>query len=467
MRAVYATWGIIPFEAKPRAPNIRKFVTMIPLFFVRLRQIVSRARMAWPAVLPVAGLTASYTSLAAPGISLEQAWMAAEQRSESIADQEEQVAQAGERYRQAIGSVLPSINAVASRTRQDKSAGIAYPREQHTTKLTLTQPLFRGFREYEGISQLRDLKEAQAETSEAAKKALRSDVAQAFFAILSNEKDLANLSAELRACEQRVKDLRDRIRIGRSRETEVLSVESSAVALQAQQAQIRGVLAANRELFTFLTGLAPDSTLNDTENPRTPTGPVQSWLSKIDERPEIKANVLRDEAATTVVRMAREAHLPTIDLNGNYYLDRSGPQNDVKWDATLAVTLPVFAGGTTVSKTREAASQKAQAGLALARARRAAEQEIRTLHAAVNADAEQVTLLSKALEISSRNVERLKKEYQTGLANNLEVLQAITNQAETARALDKARYVHKFDSVKLLLASQSSNESRNPAVKGN
>jgi len=70
-------------------------------------------------------LTASYTSLAAPGISLEQAWMAAEQRSESIADQEEQVAQAGERYRQAIGSVLPSINAVASRTRQDKSAGIA------------------------------------------------------------------------------------------------------------------------------------------------------------------------------------------------------------------------------------------------------------------------------------------------------------------------------------------------------
>ncbi len=91
--------------------------------------------------------------------------------------------------------------------------------------------------------------------------------------------------------------------------------------------------------------------------------------------------------------MARGAHLPSLDLNANRYLERSGSLENVDWDVQLALTIPLYAGGSVQSRVREAQSQSTQAELGVSQAQRQAEQEIRSFHQTVVLDRSQLDAL--------------------------------------------------------------------------
>ena len=49
--------------------------------------------------------------------------------------------------------------------------------------------------------------------------------------------------------------------------------------------------------------------------------------------------------------------MPSVDIGGDYYLSRpAGALQDSKWDGTISVSQPLFAGGYNVSKLTEARS---------------------------------------------------------------------------------------------------------------
>lgn len=388
---------------------------------------------------------------------LEWCYEAALARSETIADQGELVRQQEERYRQAVGGILPNVSGVASYLTQDasglSSVGNIYPTYQPFVKLTGTQPIFRGLREFAALRQTKLLTEAQEQAKAHAARELYKDVAQNFYAILTLERDLANLATEAELYEKRVAELRSRVKIGRSRLSEVLTVEASASNLTSQAEQARGQLASAREAFAFLTGLPASTPLRDGADDMPALAPLEGYLDRIEERPEIKASRSRLEAAGEGSRIAKGAHLPSIDLNGNYYFKRSGALKDSKWDASVVLTLPIFAGGATQSKAREAVSVETQSELAVNRARREAEQEIRSLHANLRAEREQLGALAKARELSEKSYREQTREYRLGLVNNLEALSALTAFQESGRALDRARYGAKLDFIRLEAAA--------------
>ena len=119
----------------------------------------------------------------------------------------------------------------------------------------------------------------------------------------------------------------------------------------------------------------------------------------------------------------------------------------------LALTLPLYAGGGTQSRVREAASQGTQAELNASQVRRQAEQEIRALHQAVTLDRSQLDALEKATEAARKNYEAQRHDYRLGLVTNLDALQALTAFQENQRALDRARYAAKLNHLRLQAAS--------------
>jgi outer membrane protein len=82
-------------------------------------------------------------------------------------------------------------------------------------------------------------------------------VVQNFYIVLSIEQDLKNYSEEISQNIDREKELNGRVRIGRSRISEVLSVQSTISTWCAQVEQLRSQLGTAREAFAFLSGLAP------------------------------------------------------------------------------------------------------------------------------------------------------------------------------------------------------------------
>ena len=189
--------------------------------------------------------------------NLEQAFQAAIARSEDLANQGELVNQAEERYSQAVGSVLPNVNFSGTYLRQDAGSTNAAlsPVDQKTYKISATQPLFRGFREYAALKQTGILADAGAYTRDQAYIQLFQDTAQAFYQVLLAEQDLINLQTELEVNQKRLKDISEFRRLGRSRESEVLTVQSNIATLEAQIESAKTLIQTYRAIFAFQTGL--------------------------------------------------------------------------------------------------------------------------------------------------------------------------------------------------------------------
>ena len=130
-----------------------------------------------------------------------------------------------------------------------------------------------------------------------------------------------------------------------------------------------------------------------------------------------------------------------------------GSLENVDWDVQLALTIPLYAGGSLQSRVREAVSQSTQAELGASQARRQAEQEIRSVYQSVTFDRSRLEALEKATEAARKNYEVQRHDYRLGLVTNLDVLQAMTVFQENQRALDRARYTAKLDYLLLEAAA--------------
>ena len=395
---------------------------------------------------------------AAEMLTLDQYYDAALKRSEVVATQGELIHQVEEHYSQASAALYPTVNGVASYTRQDpipagELSTSSSPNRQSLAKVMATQPLFRGFREFAGLRQAKALLGAQNEDYRNACVLLFKDVVQNFYTVLSLEQDLKNLDEEINQALDREKELNSRLRIGRSRISEVLTVQSAISTLRAQTEQLQGQLRTAREVFAFLSGLESTTPLRDSEVMPAKVEPLDEYLARLVLRPDVKASRQRMTAAQENVSVARGAHLPSVDLNANRYLERTGNLKDVTWDVQIALTLPIYSGGLLQSKVSEAVSQHTQAELSASQVSRQAEQEIRSTYQNVVFNASQLEALEKATDTARKNYEAQRHDYRLGLVTNLDVLQALTTFQENQRALDRARYTAKIDFFRLQAAA--------------
>jgi len=395
---------------------------------------------------------------AAGALTLDEYFAAALKRSEVVATQGELIRQAEEHYKQANSALRPTVNGVASYTRQDpipagELSTSTSPNRQSLARITATQPLFRGFREFAALRQTQALLGAQDQDYRNARTQLFMDVTQNFYTVLSIEQDLKNFGEEINQNIDREKELNGRVRIGRSRIGEVLFVQSTISTLRAQVEQLQAQLGTAREAFAFLSGLASTTLLRDTEDLPANLEPLDDYLARLELRPDVSASRQRLSAAQENTKVARGAHLPSLDLNANRYLERTGNLRGSTWDVGIALTVPIYAGGLLQSKVSEAVSQRTQAELSASQVSRQAEQEIRSIYQSVVFDRSQLDALEKATESARKNYEAQRRDYRLGLVTNLDVLQALTAFQENQRALDRARYTSKLDYLKLQAAA--------------
>lgn len=417
--------------------------------------------MTWPNAARLIGAPGLFsclltaTSPAAADLTLDAYFAAALTRSEVIATQGELIRQAEERYRQANATRYPTLSGIGTYTRQDRGAinTIISPTRQTNARLALNQPVFRGLREFAALRQTQALVDAQGEDYRQARIQLFRDVAQNFYDILAIEQDLQNLDEQIEQNRQREAELQDRMRIGRSRASEVLTVQATISTLRAQVESRKAEIGAAREAFAFLSGLPAATPLRDTEVLPAAPDAIDVYLARLPLRPDVQAARKRLDAAQENVAVVRGEHWPSLDLNANRYLERSGNLENVDWDVQLELTVPLYAGGNVQSRVRETLSQREQAALAVSQVERQAEQEIRTLHQTVALDRNQLTALEQATEAARKNYAAQQRDYRLGLVTNLDVLQALTAFQENDRALDRARYAAKLNLLQLEAAA--------------
>lgn len=401
----------------------------------------------WPVAWAVAATAVLAADAEVPGeaatqpLTLQACVARALKRSETVAIQQELIAETEARFLQALSGILPRASYSLSEKRQDgNNASSSTLKRVPERKFVFSQPLFSGFKEFAAMAGSRAEQRERRQEKARAEHLLFLDVADAFHLLLEEREDLAALEAIRAALQERIGELAERQRLGRSRASEVASATVQLRRTEAELERARRKETVSRQLLEFLTGQTPIGALAADALPAIPRASEDEHLAKTDLRPDVRAAESAWELARKQVTVAQAAYWPTVNLDGNYYTKRTGASQDVDWDATLTVELPLFQGGQAAGAVREASSKARQAQLLAQQVRREAEREIREACVALRASARETDALERALEAAEENHRLQVEDYHRNLVNNLDVLQALQALEDSRRDAIHARH---------------------------
>ena len=313
------------------------------------------------------------------------------------------------------------------------------------------QSLFSGVRDYYSAKAAGTATEAARLNLARARQSLYLNVARTYLDLLAAQWDIEVRIAQLKISRDRVEELRSRERIGRSRPSEVLAAQSQ---LAQDEAQLQGALGGervNQHVFKFITGVQEDMTPLHVRLPSAPD--IDVFLREAAERPDIAARRKDLETASALVRSQGGQRCPTLAADGNYYVKRPAASSSIKWDATLTLQVPLYAGGQVSAQIDQASAAKRSAELELALASRQAETEVRQAHETLLYSISMANTLYKAVKLGRENTQAQMKDYKMGLVTNLDVLNALNSLLQT-RIQHYQSHVEAFwSSVRLSVAA--------------
>jgi outer membrane protein len=346
---------------------------------------------------------------------------------------------------QARSSLLPQINASGSwQTVSTSGSGVQFDSdlnifrpvtsdsESDTTQwdVELRQTLFR----WDQVVTLKQAgkRVAKAEADrEAAQQDLIIRVAARYFDVLGAEDRLTSIHADRLAIARQLEQAKQRFEVGLIAITDVQESQAAYDQSVASEIQAKRELATSREFLREITGEYVSTLSAPSENfplPNPNPADERSWIdlamgqnlalisSRLDER------IARDE-----ISFRRNGHYPSIDLvastgstdskaernvdGGPFFPADSEGDRDL---ISLQVTFPLFAGGRTSSRVREAVYLHRASREQLQRVTRETERATRDAYLGVLSEISRVKALEQAVASSRTALEATQAGFDVG-----------------------------------------------------
>ena len=381
--------------------------------------------------------------------TLEDCFNLARQRSETLAISEEAVKETFAQFLIATGEALGDVDFEMTHTHREtggsgdsSSVGGTFSAEsRRERRFVIKQPVFQGFKSLGALAGAGSLRKQRKAERLRTEELLFEDVAGAFYALLEKKKEVEIIEEIHRLLAERIKDLQEREKIGRSRLSEVVTARARLKSLEAEQAKVNGAFSLSRHLLEFLTGIPLEAgQLKDDGTPSRAFLELEKIPAAAGERSDVKAAEQAMKVAKQNVVVTQSDLWPTVSLEHDQYEKREGFQSGTDWDLYLTVDVPIFRGGGNFGKFKEAMSEWKKAKLAYQRTRREAELDIKEAHQNWTTSLEEERALRQAVRAALKNYRLQKEDYEHNLVNNLEVLEALEALYETKREASRARY---------------------------
>lgn len=384
---------------------------------------------------------------------------------------------------QARAGLLPNLRAGAelsdTRTQVDTSAGSrTLSRSGTVYQATLSQPIFRADRWFQ-LQAAEAISEQAALEYSAAEQNLILQSAQAYFAVLQAQDNLAAVKAEEAAFKRQLDQANERFEVGLSDRTDTLEAQAGFDTARANrilaERQVQDALQALGTL-TNRTHLA----LEGIEHSLPILAPIPNDATAwVDTATRQNLNLLAVNqavnAAGETLRQYRAGHAPTLDAVASY---RKGDNDSLGFTNSmdipgvplpryngsveqgsigLQLNIPIYSGGLTSSQSRQAFHQLTEAEQRRESLRRQVVENTRNLHRAVNTDIEQVQARRQSIISSQSALEATEVGYEVGTRNIVDVLDTQRRLYAAVRNYNNARYDYILDNLRLKQAAGTLN----------
>ena len=389
----------------------------------------------------------------AVGETLEDFFTAAIDFSPQLRIAEEGLNVGKAREKQAQGQLQPQINANANLTDNTRNSFSQFGQplneqfDGERFSVSLQQVLFnwQAFAARRRATQIENQLEAEYyfELSR-----LLTDVADRYLTVLFAQDSLTSISAEVDAVTNQLSQIQTLFNLQLAQVTDLRQAEASLIATQAEQLKLEAELAIAQENLRAVTGIDVGAlyVLRDEADVPEAQNNMQYWVEMAKRsNQQIRARRYALEAAEESISESRGAYMPRVSFFATRQESNVGFDNRFLGDTDttyigLDVTIPIYAGGTNRARESEARAQ-----------RNIAENELRQTELDANASVRSAFLQQQSSKLLSEAAGRLvdstrlfseaaQQGFELGTVTNVDVLNALRDQFQAERDLQRARY---------------------------
>jgi outer membrane protein len=376
-----------------------------------------------------------------------------------------------ERLPQARAGYLPYVagNAGVTRYWLDRSGVPGFDYTYKTYGITLSQPIFR-MQNWIAITQAEKLVLQAEATLAQAQQDLGLRAAQAYFDVLLARDNVALSEAQKVAIDQQLAQAKRNFEVGTATIVDTLEAQARFDQAVAKEISDKADLEVKIRILAVLLGKVPDGLVPLREPlPLAEPKPndVEAWVKAASEAnySVAIAKVNLDVAQQEISRQ-RAGHLPTVDLQGGATrvddpTSAIPPVSPIVNVGTIGIqlSLPIFSGGFTQSKVREAVALRDRAEQDLENAQRTTAQGVRAGFLIVTSGIAQVRALEQALVSTQSQLDSTILGRDVGVRTSVDVLNAQQQVFQTRRDLQAARYTFLLNTLRLKAATGSLTET--------
>lgn len=403
-------------------------------------------------------------------LNLRDAYRLALERSEDLAMRQADIEATWADFLDASGEVIGDMNFQVLHFRQeDQDSGSggstgatanAFRATRQTRQFTLSQPLFQGFKTLGAIGAARSQRTWAQEELKRARQLLFLDVVTAFNRILERQAEQTVTRETLELFRERVHELEEWEKIGKSRRSETVTAQARMKRIEADLAREEGLLAAERRVLEFLTGISLQNTeLEEDPMAADSTAGKDELLEGVVARPDVVANEAAFRISHSSLIAAQSELWPEISLEGNLYEQREGFQSGIDYDVLFKIDIPLYKGGEAFADIKRALSSRRKAKLTYEKALRQARTEINQAHDGWISLNREHRALEEAVEAARENYRLQKEDYEKNLVDNLDVLDALQTLNDNRLEASRAYYEKRIQYWSLLVAAGQCCES--------
>lgn len=335
---------------------------------------------------------------------------------------------------QALSGWRPTVDAAATSgvlvTKTKPTPGSSETTLPADFSITLTQPIFRGFKTVKGVKQAEATVEAGRQNLLAVEQQTLFDTVTAYMNVIRDRRVLQLRQRNVRTLQEGLRSTQERFNVGEVTRTDVSQSQAQLALSQSAVAAAKSNLAASIANYDRLVGHAP-GTLKYPKLPRLPKSleGANALAEKIN--PNILAAAFVAEAARYNVDVVRGDLLPSVNLQASASktiedLDHVSDGNTRQLSLLGSINVPLYEAGSVYSAVREAKQVESQRRIEIIGAARSVREAVVSSWNLLAAARE--TIVSSKAQVAAAGIalEGVKQENLVGSRTTLDVLNAET-----------------------------------------
>ncbi|MDA8214755.1 MAG: TolC family protein [Nitrospiraceae bacterium] len=403
----------------------------------------------------------SYSNIyAANEYSLEDLYRIALEQSERIKISEEDLYIAERGKDKAVSVLFPKLSAFGSYTRYDKdkfssTGAVIQPEDSTSWGLRLDQSLSLSGREITAFKISKEYIEKSKYDLHAVKEAYIFNVASAYYDVLRTKKAVEIAKSNLERLTKHRDAAATRLRVGEVTKTDLLRAEAELSGARAELVKSENNLKLAKAVLARVVGLNGSFDIKEAADSKQYTvDNLDSFKqTAFAERAELKVVELQKKIAEEQVGYSKGAYWPTLSIEGVYTKKDENPAstflNKESIYGGIKLNFPFFEGGLRKAEVAEAEAKKRQSGLVYDDLKKTIGIEVENAYLDFQTQKGVLKSLEDQLAFARDNYNSVSRQYQFGLANSIDVIDANTLLITSERQLADAAYNYQLALIRL------------------